>query len=44
MGVLDGGGDYRMERDSFEGEFGASHCNQWVLCCIIVRERRDLPK
>jgi len=26
------------------GEFGASHCNQWGLCCVIVRERRALPK
>jgi len=20
----------------FWGEFGASHCNQWGLCCIVV--------
>jgi len=32
MGVLDGGGDRRRGRDSFGGEFGASHCNQWDLC------------
>jgi len=32
MGVLDGGGDRRRERDSFDGECGASHCNQWGLC------------
>jgi len=27
-GVLDVGGDRRRGRGSFEGEFGASHCNQ----------------
>ena len=32
MGVLDGGGDRRRERDSFGGEVEASHCNQWGLC------------
>jgi len=32
MGVLDGGGDRRRERDSFGGEFGASDCNQWGIC------------
>jgi len=20
------------------GEFGASHCNEWALCCIVVPE------
>ena len=44
MGVLDGGGDRRRGKSSFGGEFGASHCNQWGLCCIVVRERRTLPK
>jgi len=29
---------------SFGGEFGASHCNQWELCCVVVQERRALPK
>jgi len=24
--------------------FGASHCNQWELCCVIVGELRALPK
>ena len=28
MGVLDGGDDRQMGRDSFGGEFGAFHCNQ----------------
>ena len=28
MGVLDRGGDRRRGRGSFEGEFGASRCNQ----------------
>jgi len=32
MGTLDGSGDRRRGRDSFGGEFGASHCNQWGLC------------
>jgi len=33
-GVLDfrRGGDRRRGRDSFGGEFGTSHCNQWELC------------
>jgi len=31
-GVLDFGGDRR----SLGGEFVASHCNQWGLCCVIV--------
>jgi len=32
MGVLDGGGDRWREGAVLEGEFGASHCNQWDLC------------
>jgi len=46
MGVLDGSGDRRRGRGSFLGgvEFGASHRNQWGLCCIDVRQRRTLPK
>jgi len=44
MGVLDGGGNRQRGRGSFGGEFGAFHCNQWRLCCIVVRERRGLPK
>jgi len=32
MGVLDFGGDRRRRRDSYGGELGASHCNQWGLC------------
>ena len=44
IGVLDGGRDRRRGMGSFEGEFGASHCNQWGFCCIVVRERRALPK
>jgi len=31
MVVLDRGGNRRRGRGSFEGEFGASHCNQWGL-------------
>jgi len=44
MGVLDGGSDRRRRRGSFGGEFGVSHCNQWGLCCIVVRERCALLK
>jgi len=31
-------------KGSFRNEFGASHCNQRRLCCIVVRERRALFK
>ena len=40
MGVLDG-------VVIIEGEgalFGVSHCDQWGLCCAVVRERHALPK
>jgi len=36
MGLLDGVGDCRRVRSSFDGEFGVSHCNQWGLCSIVV--------
>jgi len=42
--VLDRGDNRRRGRGSFEDEFGASHCNQWGLCCIVVQERCALPK
>jgi len=29
---------------SFGDEFVASQCNQWGLCCVVVRERRALSK
>jgi len=42
-GVLDGVGDCRRGRGSFMGEFGASsHCNQWGLCCVVVRKCANL--
>ena len=44
MGVLDGGGYHGREKGQFWGEFGASHCNEWGLCCIVGRERRALSK
>jgi len=44
MGVLDGNGDRRRGRSSFGGYCGASHSNQWELCCVIVREGHALPK
>ena len=42
--VLDGGGYRQRGRGSFGGEFWVSRCNQWGLCCIVVRQRRTLPK
>ena len=36
MGVLDGGGDPRRESGSFGGKRGASHCNQWELCGVVM--------
>jgi len=26
------------------GEFGASRCNQWGLCCVVVRKLCALSK
>jgi len=34
-GVLDGSGDLEGE-GTVLGEFGASHCNQWGLCGVII--------
>jgi len=31
-------------RGSFGGEFLAFHCNQWGLCCVVVRQRCTLLK
>jgi len=36
MGVLDGVMIVEAEGAVFGGEFGASHCNQWGLCCVVV--------
>ena len=36
MGALDFGSDCQTGRGSLGGEFVASHCNQWGLCCVIV--------
>ena len=36
MGVLDGVG-LSKGKGNFGGEFPESHCNQWGLRCIIVR-------
>jgi len=41
-GYIRWGGDRLRGRGSFGGEFGASHCNQPGLCCVIVRERLAL--
>jgi len=35
-GVLDFARDRRRGRGSLGGEFAATHCNQWGLCCVIV--------
>jgi len=34
MDVLDEGGDRQRGSGSFEGEFGASHCNQWAFATL----------
>jgi len=39
LGVLDWGGDRRRGRGSFGGEFVASFCNQWGLCCVVAWKR-----
>jgi len=39
IGVIDDGGDRRTGRGSFGDEFGASHCNQWGLCCVIISKQ-----
>jgi len=36
MGVLDGGGDRRRGRGSFGGKRGASRCNQWGFCGVVI--------
>ena len=36
-----GFGDRSTGRGTFEGEFGARHCNQWGLDGVCVRQRRD---
>jgi len=38
------GGDRRRGRGSFGSEFGASHCNQWGLCWIVLQELHALLK
>jgi len=35
MGVADKG--WLKGMGSFGGDLGASHCNQWGLCCIVVQ-------
>jgi len=44
MGVLDRVGYLPRELGSFGGKCGAFHCKQWRLCCVVVQERRTLPK
>jgi len=39
MGILDGGGCHRRGRGSFGGKCGASHCNQWGLCGVVIFRR-----
>ena len=38
MGVLDGDGYRQRGRDSFRGEVGASHSNQWGPCDAALLE------
>jgi len=33
---LEMGGDRRRGRGSFGGKCGASHCNQWRLCGVVI--------
>jgi len=42
MGVLDGEAIVEGEGAVFGGEFGASHCSQRGLRCIVVRESNAL--
>jgi len=37
MGVLDGWLSSKG-KGSFGDEFGAFHCNQWGLCCVVERK------
>ena len=41
MRQIVGFGDRSTGRDTFGGEFGARHCNQWGLYGARVRQRRD---
>jgi len=41
MGVLDGDGDRRRGRSSFECKCGASHCNQRGLCDVVTLCREE---
>jgi len=36
MGALDGDGDSPKGRGSFGGKCGASHCNEWEFCGLVV--------
>ena len=42
VGFIDAGGYRRIRKGSFGGsasfgsEYGASCCNQWGLCCVVV--------
>ena len=38
MGVLDGVAIIKWEGAVLGGEFGASHCNQWERCCVVVQK------
>jgi len=44
IGVLDGVDIVEGEGAVSGDEFGACHCNQWGLRCIVVQERRVLLK
>jgi len=46
VGSVEGWVYYRIVkgRAALGDEFRASNCNQWGLCCAVVRERRALPK
>jgi len=44
MCALDGLVIVEAEGADLGVELGASRCNQWGLCCVVVRERRAFPK
>jgi len=44
MGALDGVNDRQRGRGSLGNKSRASRFNQWAHCCVVVRERRALPK
>jgi len=38
-----GYGNCPMQKGNFGGERGASHCNQWGLCGVVVQKCMNRP-